>query len=183
MSHPDFAVKVLPTIGFTVVPVLETPGGQLVMDTNDILDWLDEHYQEPDLLPKNPILKFLERLIGAFASEAMLPLTMHYRWSFLARQESFLRAEFGRSINGLPDKQQSYELASQAMDWMNSYLPALAVTAQTIPTLEAWYMDLLDLLDDLFIKHPYFLGGLPSRADFGFNGAAICAFGAGSGAR
>ena len=36
-------------------------------------------------------------LLGAFGSEALLPPGMHYRWSYRAEQEMFLRAEFGRA--------------------------------------------------------------------------------------
>ena len=43
----------------------------------------------------------------------------------------------------------------------------MGIYAATIPAIEAAYLDLLDVLDEHFLHHPYLLGGRPSMADFG----------------
>ena len=53
------------------------------------------------------------------------------------------------------------------MQQMNSYLPVLGVTAETVPAIEASYEALLGILEQHFANHPYLLGGRPSIADFG----------------
>jgi hypothetical protein len=92
---------------------------------------------------------------------------MHYRWSYRAEQENFLCAEFGRPLQRGPDREARYAAARQIMGYFNDFLPALGVTPQTIPTIEAAYGELLDALDDHFLHFPYLLGGRPSIADFG----------------
>ena len=53
------------------------------------------------MVPETPVQSAVAWLLGAFGSEALLPAGMHYRWSYRAQQENFLRAEFGRaSITG-----------------------------------------------------------------------------------
>jgi hypothetical protein len=54
------------------------------------------------------------------------------------------------------------------MNYFNSFLPKLGVTAATIPAFEASFEELLDVLDIHFQHYPYLLGGRPSIADFGF---------------
>jgi len=53
------------------------------------------------------------------------------------------------------------------MQQMNSYLPVLGVTPDTVPAIEASHEALLAILDAHFAAHPYFMGGRPSIADFG----------------
>ena len=107
-------------------------------------------------------------LLGAFGSEALLPPGMHYRWSYRAEQEAFLRAEFGRLRYSGPDRAARDDAGRQLMDYFNGFLPLLGVTEATIPTVERAYLELLEALDQHFQQWPYLLGGRPSIADFGF---------------
>ena len=53
------------------------------------------------------------------------------------------------------------------MSLMQDHLPGMGIYPETIPAIEAAYLDLLDALDEHFLHHPYLLGGRPSMADFG----------------
>jgi hypothetical protein len=53
------------------------------------------------------------------------------------------------------------------MDYFNGFLPNLGVTPETLETIEAAYLELLDALDIHFQHYPYILGGRPSIADVG----------------
>jgi glutathione S-transferase len=104
-------------------------------------------------------------LLGAFGSEGLLPASMHYRWSYRAQQEDFLRAEFGRVAHSGPDRTQRRLAGEQLMNYFNGFLPMLGITPESAPTVEATYLDLLDALDAHFQHHPYLIGR-PSIADF-----------------
>ncbi len=166
-AHPEFATRVVPGIRHFVVPVLETPDGRLIQDTTDMIEHLELEVPGPIMIPVTPVQKAVAWLLGAFGSEALLPPGMHYRWSYRAEQESFLRAEFGRIVYSGPDRAARNEAGQQLMDYFNGFLPTLGVTDTSIPTVEAAYCELLDALDQHFQQWPYLLGGRPSIADFG----------------
>ncbi len=167
-THPDFGTRVVPTIRNMVVPVLERPDGGLIQDTTDMIDHLEREFPSPIMIPQTPVQKAVAWLLGAFGSEALLPPGMHYRWSYRAEQERFLRAEFGRLVYAGPERAVRDEAGRQLMDYFNGFLPPLGVTETSIPTIEAAYCELLDALDQHFQQWPYLLGGRPSIADFGF---------------
>jgi len=166
-AHPDFEARVVPAIRHMVVPVMETPAGRLIQDTTDMIEHLEQEFPQPILVPESPVQKAVAWLLGAFGSEALLPPGMHYRWSYRAEQEAFLRAEFGRLRYSGPDRSARDEAGRQLMDYFNGFLPMLGVTEATIPAIESAYLELLEALDRHFQQWPYLLGGRPSIADFG----------------
>jgi glutathione S-transferase len=164
---PDFQRRIVPAIRHMVVPVLETPDGQIIQDTSDMIDHLEEAFPSPQVIPDAPLQKAVAWLVGAFGSEALLPPGMHYRWSYRAQQEAFLRAEFGRLVYSGHDREARARAGLQLMDYFNGFLPVLGVTEETIPAVERAYVELLEALDAHFQRWPYVLGGRPSIADFG----------------
>lgn len=167
-THPRFQTEIVPAVGLLVVPVLETPDGELVQDTTDIVEHLEACQPGAPMIPVTPVQRVVAWLLDAYGSEALLPLAMHYRWSYRARQENFLRAEFGRAVHAGPDRAGRLAAGLQLMEYFNSFLPPLGVTLETVPVIEAIHLELLDVLDIHFQHHPYLLGGHPSIADFGF---------------
>jgi glutathione S-transferase len=167
LSHPDFAARILPAIGKSSVPVLETEQGEIVQDSGDIIDLLESRHAAPVVDPVSPLQKLASLLFDAFGSEYLLPTAMHYRWTYREQQEEFLRAEFGRAIIANSTREERRDTAAKVMAFFNGFLPNLGVFPETVPAIEAAYLDLIDALDDHFQWHPYLLGGLPSRGDFG----------------
>jgi glutathione S-transferase len=166
-AQPGYGSRVVPQLGFLVLPVLETPDGDIVQDTSIIIEHLEARLPEPRLEPSSPLQAAVAALIGAFGSEALLRPAMHYRWSYFAQQKEFLVAEFGRFICPSRDRGERAAAAAPWMQAMNDYLPALGVGADSIAAIERAYEDLLQVLDEHFLHHPYILGGRPSSADFG----------------
>jgi len=166
--HPRFQTEVLPAVRLMVVPVLETPEGQFIQDTSDIIDALEIRFPESPMVPVTPVQRTVAHLLDGYGSECLLAAAMHYRWSYRAEQEHFLQAEFGRATHCGPDRTERLKAGAQLMAYFNGFLPGLGVTPQTIPAVEAAYEELLDALDIHFQHHPYLLGGRPSIADFGF---------------
>jgi glutathione S-transferase len=151
-----------------VVPVLGTPSGQILQDTTDMIEYLEATHPEPPMVPTGPVQRAVAWLLGAFGSEALLPAGMHYRWSYRAEQEQFLRAEFGRLVYAGPDRAARDQAGAHLMDYFNGFLPVLGVYEATIPLVEKAYRELLEALDAHFQQWPYLLGGYPSIADYGF---------------
>ncbi|MFO1394224.1 MAG: glutathione S-transferase family protein [Steroidobacteraceae bacterium] len=166
-SDPEFGSRIVPAIRHVVVPVVEAPDGAILQDTTEIIERLEVAHPGPAMLPPGPVQAVAAGLIDAFGCEALLPAAMHYRWSYRTEQETFLAAEFGRSVYAGPDRNQQRRAGAEVMAYFNSFLPALGITPGTIPTFEAAYLEFLDALDVHLQQWPYLLGGRPSIADFG----------------
>ncbi len=166
-SHPDFPARIMPAVGLFVVPVLEAPDGTIVQDTTDIFEYVEARHPEPRMTPSSPLQNAVAWLVSAFGSEGLLQPAMHYRWSYRKEQESFLKAEFARILSAAAGPAAREAQAIAVMGQMNSYLPILGVTPESVPAIEASFQALLGILNRHFAQHPYVLGGRPSIADFG----------------
>ncbi len=166
-SDPDFAARILPVVRHMVIPVLETPAGDILQDSGDIIDHLEARHATPILDPETPVQKIISSLLDAVGSEYLMPLAMHYRWSYRAEQEEFLQAEFGRAVVAGHSREERRQTAGAVMNLFASFLPNLGVSPETVEALETSYADWLDALDEHFQHHPYLLGGRPCRGDFG----------------
>ena len=166
-SDPEFGSRILPAVGHFVVPVLETDNGEIIQDSGDIIDFLEQRHAEPPLEPQSPVQQWVSLIFDAFGSEYLLPLAMHYRWSYRSEQETFLRAEFGRSMVAGTDRSARRDAAARTMEFFAGFLPNLGVVPAVVAVMEDSYLALIDALDNHFQHHPYLLGGRPCRGDFG----------------
>ncbi|SDS09750.1 Glutathione S-transferase [Halopseudomonas xinjiangensis] len=158
-SHPDFASRILPHIGRGIIPVLETPDGEIIQDTIDIIDHFEKQGVPYPAYPQGPLQRVIAIIIEYYGGQAMLKQAMHYRWSYREQQEAFLHHAFASGSGA--------DFADKVMGRMQSYLPRLGVTEQSISPIERSYETLLDLLEEHFRHLPYLLGGRPCIADYG----------------
>ncbi len=165
--HPRFGGEVLPAVRHFVVPVLETSDGRFIQDSTVIIEELEHRFPERPMVPATPVQRVIATLLGGFGSEGLLSVAMHYRWSYRAQQEHFLRAEFGRAAHHGPDRKERLEAGATLMDYFHDFLPNLGVSAETAPAFEASFEELLDALETHLQHYPYLMGGFPSVADFG----------------
>ncbi len=163
----QFMGEVIPKVGHMVIPVLRTPQGEIIQDTTAIIDHCEAHEAGPELHPRGSVQGVVAHLLDAFGSNYLLPLAMHYRWSYRAEQERFLQAEFARAIPNSIPYENRLATAEMLMGRFAGFLPNLGVTPAVIPAMEEAYRELLALLETHFRAHPYLLGGRPSLADFG----------------
>ena len=161
-AHPDFRDRILPVIGRAIVPVLATPDGIVIQDTTDILDHFEDRGARVSARPPGARQRVLAHVAELYAVVALTRHAMHYRWSYLEEQRGFLTDAFAGGAGAAG--------AAKVMARMQSYLPMLGVTPATIPTIEASYIALLDLLEAHFAEQPYLFGGQPSVGDYGLLG-------------
>jgi glutathione S-transferase len=169
-SHPDYKARVRQAVGLVTFPVLETPDGQCIQDSTDIvtyLDALDGSTSPTAITPCTPMQLMVARLIDGFGLEGLLQAAMHYRWSYRDEQELFLQTEFGRGLYGGADRAARRAAGRRVMDFFSASLPALGINAHTAPLIETAYEELLDILDVHFQCYPYVMGWRVSMADLG----------------
>lgn len=160
-AHPDYQQRIGPIIQRRIIPVLETPQGEIIQDSADIIDYFDRRDACYPAYPEAPLQRIAAIIIDYYGSQAMLKHAMYYRWSF-PEQSNFLRHAFSHGASG--------DMVEQIMGRMQSYLPRLGVNADSIPRIEHSYTALLDILQAHFDAHPYLLGGHPTVADYGLIG-------------
>jgi glutathione S-transferase len=161
-SDPHFTGTVVPKIGRGIIPVVELGDGTLVQDTVDIIDHFERAGVRYTAYPPTPRQRTVAHLFELYAVLGLTRHAMHYRWSYLAEQEAFLRDAFG--VGGDPER------TAATMARMNSYLPVLGVSDETIPAIEDSYRQLLGGLEAHFALHPYLLGNQPSIGDYSLFG-------------
>lgn len=161
-SDPHFTSTVVHKIGRGIIPVVELADGTVVQDTVDIIDHFEKAGVRYTAYPETKRQRAVAHLFELYAVLSLTRHAMHYRWSYLAEQEAFLRDAF--SVGGDPERTAS------VMGRMNSYLPMLGVSDETIPAIEESYHQLLEGLEAHFAQHPYLLGSQPSVGDYSLFG-------------
>lgn len=168
LVDPGYQTRILPVLRRIIVPVVELPDGTIVQDTTDIID----HFEAAGLArlpcyPATPRQRLVALTAELFGDEGLLRLAMHFRWSFLADNETYIRREFGSFMAPTASAEEQDARAQLPMLQMQSYVPRLGISAETAPLIEAAYDELLDILEAHFRQHPYLLGGRPSIGDYG----------------
>jgi len=64
------------------VPLLRRPDGVLMRDTTAMILWLEQLFSAGPLLPRDPALAFIMRLLEDYADEGLWRPALYYRWAF-----------------------------------------------------------------------------------------------------
>lgn len=166
-SNPHFVANIVPKIGRPIIPVIEMPGGTIVQDTTDIIDYLEGHITPRiSAYPQEPLTHLLALILELFGDMGLTRPAMHYRWNFPDTTHTFITHGFGSAAG--PDASDAQRAGTDAaIKKFSGFLPMLGVTDDTIPEIERSYIELLHILDNHFARHPYFLGPRPTMADYG----------------
>jgi glutathione S-transferase len=165
-SHPEYNSRIIPTVGYFTVPVLETPDGEIIADSTKIMEYLEPKFSDPPMLPEDKSLAAIARLIHSFGSEGLTKSAMYLRWNTTFEQRVWVREDFSRTL-ATPEQTDEFAIA------MRSFLPILGITLDhpSDVAIERSIDELYEVLNAHFQKYPYILGGVPSLADYGLMGS------------
>jgi len=68
--HPHFQSRVLPAVGLVVVPILETPDGEIIQDTSEMIDHFETRLPQPLMIPETPVQRAVAWLLLSRHHEA-----------------------------------------------------------------------------------------------------------------
>jgi len=162
---------IMPTVGRFIIPCMETPDGEIVQDTADIIDHFEKgpgrELRSFDAYPQSPTLLAIAHLFELFGGEGLLRPAMHYRWNFDDENLAFLQDEM--TLLGPPDAsperaRKHFEVAQRRM---TKAAAGFGVTPESAPLIEEAFTEWLDLFDAHLRDHPYLLGAHPTIGDFG----------------
>lgn len=161
---------ILPNIGAPIIPVLATATGEYVQDTTDIIDFLEARHPQASVYPVAPVQRLVALLLELYGDEWLIIPAMHYRWSVLDQQYEFVMSEFGKLSNPGASYEEQIAIGEKTSRPFRGMVPALGITEETIPGIEAAYLAFLEQLNTHFARFDFLLGSRPSIGDFGFIG-------------
>lgn len=161
---------ILPRVGAPIIPVLATADDHYVQDTTEIIDYIEARHPQPSVYPQGAVQRLVALLLELFGDEWLVIPAMHYRWSVLDQQHDFIMREFGRL--SLPDASPEEQIAigERVSRPFSGMVGVLGITPDTIPGIEAAYLEFLAQLDHHLSQHDFLLGSRPSIGDYGFMG-------------
>lgn len=167
-GHPEYSNKIMPEIGRFIIPVIETPSGDIVQDGTDILDYLDAQglNREP-LYPEDPITRAVAHLFELFGNEGLLRPAMHYRWNFDSDNLGFIKLSFQDAFPAHFDAAGRAAMFDHASGRMRKAGAAFGVTPETFETIEKSYAEFLSLYEAHLTHAYYLLGNAPTAGDYG----------------
>jgi len=168
-SDPMFRNKVRPASGSHRIPQLLTSAGDVIQDSVEIVDYLEQLFPELPAFPQTPRQSVFVHLMELMGSEGLVRLAWLHRWLF-EENDRFVKMDFGRSFKPQGSDEELLKYGNLIAERMRSYgLPASTLAAKE--ALDAKYAVLLSLFEAHLVDHPYLLGGHPSAADYAVMGA------------
>jgi len=169
-ADPDWP-RITKEIGRWIIPVLETPAGEIIQDGAAIIDHFEENGQARlPSMPDTPRHRLIAALFELFGGEGLLRPAMHYRWDFESENLDFLRTDFVAALMPGADAATTDAVFGGASGRMRKAKTGFGVSGETAAAVQASYEEFLALLDAHFAQHPYLLGGRPTRGDYGLIG-------------
>ncbi|MCH1435482.1 MAG: glutathione S-transferase family protein [Acidimicrobiales bacterium] len=163
--------EIVPRIGRWIIPVMETPDGEIIQDGADIIDHFEKGpgraLRAFDSYPDDPTLLAIAHVFEVFGGEGLLRPAMHYRWNFDDENLDFLASEFALLSPPTDDEAKAKDRFIHGSGRMRNAARAFGVTAESTELIEASFEEFLDLFEAHLADHPYLLGGRPTIGDFG----------------
>ncbi len=161
---------IVPAVGAPIIPVLAAPGGELIQDTTEIIDFFEARHPQPSVYPGGARQKLVALMLEHYADEWLILPAMHYRWSYVDQQYDFIMGEFGALSAPEASREEQIAIGEKTSAPFRGSIPMLGVNEATIPAIESEWHRLMAQLDTHFSQYPFLLGTRPSIGDFGLMG-------------
>jgi len=167
-GHPEFMTRIYPHMDRFIMPVIETPEGDIIQDGTDILEYLEGRGlgREP-LFPEDPVTKAVSLLFQLFGNEGLLRPAMHYRWNFDEDNLAFLKVSF-RDVMPVDMGAKANDAGfDHASGRMRKAAKAFGVFDKSFALVEESYGEFLALFSAHLERSYFLLGDRPTIGDYG----------------
>lgn len=169
-ADPDWPA-VTAAVGRWIIPVLQTPEGDLIQDGAAIIDHVEAAgLARRSAYPETPIHRVVSQLFELFGGEGLLRPAMHFRWDFDEVNRAFLKADFVAALMPGAAPDQAEAVFGAAAGRMRKAKAGFGVSPETAPAIAESYREFLALFDAHLATTPYLLGGRPTIGDYGLIG-------------
>jgi len=169
------AEKTLPQPKVAIIPVIGFPDAngevrEVMVDSTPQIARLEREFADGrSLVPTDPVVAFLDRLVEDYGDEWVTKMMYHYRWY---PPESIERA--GKLLPRWPALRASDETLERfgrfMIDRQTGRRSLVGCTDENAPIVESAYVRLLGLLDTAFQRQDFLFGARPGSSDFGLFG-------------
>ncbi|WP_444946339.1 glutathione S-transferase [Microbulbifer sp. VTAC004] len=172
VNSDHYSQQLLPVLGRFIMPAIETPNGEVIQDSSDIIEYFErKNSTHNPAYPTSTVLQVISYLFELFGGEGLLRPAMHYRWNFDTQNLQYLKNEF---VAGLAppnaDEETENSLFGFASNRMRKACQGFGVSEQSAALIEASYKEFLDLFSHHLKKFPYLLGHQPTLGDYALMG-------------
>lgn len=162
---PTPKVSLLPT-----VIVHDDDASRVMIDTTPIIRHLDQRFTRRQVRSiYDPGLAFVDSLIEDFADEWGTKLMFHYRWNF-APDIAYSAGTLPVAIAPMLSSEQALAMGKAFAERQIERLRYVGSNPTTAPIIEAAWVRLLTILNDVFERQRFVLGGRPGAGDFALFG-------------
>jgi glutathione S-transferase len=162
--------KVVPKrLGATQYPTVELGDGRWMSDTTPMIAWLERERPGVDVIPSDPVQRYLSLLIEDYADEWLWRPAMHYRWSY-PPDRYLASSEIVDELLRIPVVPRWRRRRWMAKRQDRLFVSGDGIDDRTREHAEGSYLRLLDLLQPIFERRPFMLGERPTIADVGLMG-------------
>ncbi len=161
--------------GVKKVPAVRTADNQWLFDSTPTILWFEEHYTAAPVLPPDPALAFLVRLIEDYADEWLWRPAMWWRW--VPRASSLALGRRIADNTRVPGVPRSFMAWFFPRRQRQTWLWGDGVDGGNEATVRDLYLRELEFLQPLLQAQPFLLGSHPSLADFGYFASMFRHFG------
>ena len=134
-----------------------------------MLDWFETKYPEHPIMPEDPVLRFVSKLVEDYADEWCWRTAMYFRWRDPANSD-YLGQRIGKEILGhwpIPTKYAGRYFKNRQR---KIFLYGDGLTRESEPVIRQQYFDLLEGLNTLLKDTPFLLGKTVTLVDIAFMG-------------
>ena len=167
VTWSELARRIAPQTGLVEVPVVERADGVFLRDSTAMIEWFEERYPVPSVLPDDPAAAFLCRLLEDYADEGLWRPALYYRWAFPKDSRLYAR-RFTEDFLQFPLTPAAFVRQSIRRRQRRVYVEGEGITPANRADVERHYRDELADLETVFRSRPFLFGERPSLADFGY---------------
>ena len=176
ISWAELTGRIAPQTGLAEVPVVECRDGTLLRDSTAMIEWFEQRYPQPAVLPDEPAAAFFCRLLEDYADEGLWRPALYYRWAHDKDAVLYAR-RFTEDFLGYPLVPAALLRVTVRHRQRRAYLRDEGIDAANRADVERHYRDELADLEAVFRRRPFLFGERPSLADFGYFASMFRHFG------
>ena len=156
-------------VGVSQIPVVGLGDGRWMTDTTVMIQWFEEHYPEPKVIPEDALQRFISLLLEDYADEWLWRPAMHYRWYYDEGAHLQSRHLVDELVRGLPLPKFLLRFNMRRRQ-RGGYTAGDGIGPDAVAGVEAIFLRTLQQMDAILADRPFLLGDRPSLADVGFSG-------------
>ncbi|MEM9569943.1 MAG: glutathione S-transferase N-terminal domain-containing protein [Pseudomonadota bacterium] len=153
-------------VGSIQMPIVDRGDGRWMSDSTPILFELEKENPQTSILPDDPAVAFIARLIEDYGDEWLWRSAMHYRWSFPYGRELLSNILVDEISTPVPMPRFIVRRMIRRRQ-IRFFTTRDGVTPHTRAHIEQGYFNALKGMSNILKHRPFLLGNQPSLADFG----------------